>query len=89
MVRRTSLPNLSPDTEKIYTLAEFPSDDGVYENETTQNNGTGSVYLVGTESYAEKLMSIYENGEKHILNANTSRLGDEVNSCVPILMIAF
>jgi len=89
MTLKTSLPTPSLTEEKIYAMAEFSSDYGVCNNETTQNNSTGSLYLVGTKTYAEKLMSMYGNNEKHRLNTSTNRLGNEVNRCVPIMMIAF
>lgn len=89
MVRSTSLPNLSHSDEKIYTMAEFSSEYGVYENETPQTNTLNGVYMAGTKAYAEKLMSMCENSDTHILNPSTSHLSDQVNGSVPILIILF
>ena len=77
------LQNQSVSSDKVLTLAVFP------ENETVTLVEQRNVYLVGTQSYADKLMSIYEDSDIPPLPVNTSRVGNQQASCVPLLMITY
>ncbi|RKY10312.1 MAG: hypothetical protein DRP56_01365, partial [Planctomycetota bacterium] len=73
----------SASSDKILTLAVFP------DTETVTHTDRQDMYLVGTQSYADKLMSIYQDSNIPALPANASRLGHENPGCVPILMVTF
>jgi len=86
IVHKTPLLNDSLCTENMYTLSVYPSNREFYENEANQTNGTKGVYLVGTKTYAEKLMSLYENSDIPKLNSGQGRTND---TGVPLLLITF
>jgi hypothetical protein len=70
-------------SDKVLTLAVFP------ENETVTLMERQSLYLVGTQSYADKLMATYEDSDIPTLPTRSSRLGYENLGCVPLLMITY
>lgn len=80
---RISVQNESVNSDKVPALAVFP------DNDSTADTGRPEIYWIGSQSYAEKLMKIYENGNIPTLPANTGRGGTGDIICVPILEINF
>lgn len=70
-------------TDKVLTLAVFP------EKEPKVTVGKQNVYLVGTQSYVDKLMATYEDSDIPTLPTRSSHLGHENLGCVPLLMITY
>ena len=70
-------------TDKVLTLAVFP------EKEPKVTIGKQNVYLVGTQSYVDKLMATYEDSDIPTLPTRSSHLGHENLGCVPLLMITY
>ncbi len=79
----TSIQNHSSSSDKIQTLAVFPDTDMATLTDRQD------MYIVGTQSYADKLMSIYEDSDIPALTVNPSRSEHENRDCVPILMVTF
>lgn len=76
--------------KRIHTLAENLSRFERTENKTNENKEPEKVYFVGTQSYAEKLMSMYENSKVPTLNDSSNNWDQRRRSVgVPILMIEF
>ena len=70
-------------SDKIVTLTVFPEEKSVTLTEQKD------IYLVGTQSYAQKLMSMYEDSDIPTLPTYTSQRGNQGTKCVPILMITY
>jgi hypothetical protein len=79
----TPLQKQAVSSDKVLTLAVFPKD------ETATITDRQDMYLVGTQSYADKFMEIYENSDIPTLNVNSSRSEHENPDFVPLLMITF
>lgn len=82
-VQRASIQNQPTMSDRIVTLAVFPEKDSFTHTELKD------IYLLGTRSYAEKLMSIYEESSIPTLPANSNHLSYENPGCVPILVITY
>lgn len=80
---QSPFPNVTVSRDLVLTAVVFPDDNSSVDPDR-QN-----VHLIGTHSYVEKIMSIYENRDIHRLPTNTGREDYQGTSMVPILIYKF